>query len=282
MAREAEALRMARNRVLALACVAAFLGLLRWLAPAPAERALWLYLIALPLGYGHVIGAAVFSRSRIPRTARTRGSRLLLAAFAGTGLLSLLAAYGWALRSEAVQPFVLGPILLIFGWHIVENDLALGRSYAEGLRLGPLLRGARQHGIALAWIAVFALAAFSTREGALFSRVYFGAALLPAQPWLSLDELSAGFVLYHTVSWLLFFEDRARALRQRSAAEAIRLRRRVLAFHLVPLLVNAALHLWLPSATVYLAAPAFYFFWSAWHAVHTACLRGLRPRPAPA
>ena len=62
------------------------------------------------------------------------------------------------------------------------------------------------------------LAAFSTREGALFSRVYFGAALVPVQPWLTLDELTAAFLLYHTLSWLLFFEDRVRALRRSSVA----------------------------------------------------------------
>jgi hypothetical protein len=177
---------------------------------------------------------------------------------------------------------VLGPILLLFGWHIVENDLALGRSYADGLRLAPVARGARSHAIALVLTGMVALAAFSTREGALFSRVYFGAALLPVQPWFTLDELSAAFLLYHTASWLLFFEDRARALRQRSAAEAAGLRRRVLAFHLVPLLLNAALYFWLPWAYLYVAAPALYFLWSSLHAIHTGWVRRLGPRPAPA
>lgn len=273
---------MARNRVLALAFVAAFLGLLRWLAPAPGERAIWLYLIVLPLGYGHVIGAAVFARSRASRPTMQGGSRLLRAAFLGTSLLSLAALYGWALRSTALQPFVLGPILLLFGWHIVENDLALGRSYSAGLRLGPVLRGARANAIALALTFAVALAAFSTRAGALFSRTYFGAAPLPVQDLLTLDDLSAGFVLYHTVSWLLFFEDRVRALRGSSGFEAARLRRRVLAFHLGPLLLNAALYRWLPSASAYLAAPALYFLWSALHAIDTARVRGLAPRPVRA
>jgi len=273
---------MSRNRVLALALVAAFLGLLRWVAPAPAERAVWLYLVALPLGYGHVIGAAVFSRSRSGRSRAAGRSRLLHSALIGSSLLTLGVAYTWALGSTKLQPLVLGPVLVLFGWHIVENDLALGRAYAAGLRLGPVERGARHHAIALLLTAGVALAAFSTREGALFSRVYFGAALLPVQAWLTLDELSAGFLLYHTIVWFLFFEDRARALRQRSAAEAVRLRRRVLAFHGVPLLLNAALYHWLPSAHVYVAAPALYFLWSSLHAIHTAWVRGLEPRPAPA
>lgn len=273
---------MAGNRVLALACVAAFLGLLRWLAPEPAERATWLHLVALPLGYGHVLGAALFARSRSARPQTTRKARLAFAACVGSGLLSLVTAYTWALGSTALQPFVLGPILLLFGWHIVENDLALGRSYKDGLRLGPVVRGAQPHAIAVASTLAVALVAFSTREGWLFSRVYFGAALVPVQTWLSLDELSTAFLLYHTVSWLLFFEARVRALRPQSSAGAMRLRRRVLAFHLIPLPLNLALYLWLPSVSVYFAAPAYYFFWSALHAIHTAWVRQFEPRPAPA
>ena len=271
---------MPRNRALALAIVAAFLGLLRWLAPAPAERTVWLYLVALPLGYGHVIGAAVFARSRRRRSRGPRAERLLLAAFVSSSVLTLFAAYGWAVRSAALQPLVLTPILLLFAWHIVENDLALGRAYRNEMRLGPVARGSRSHSIAFALAAGVGLVAFSTPEGAQFSRAFFGRALLPVQPWLMLDELSAAVVLYHTLSWLLYFEDRVRVLRRSSTLEAVRLRRRVLAFHAVPLAVNAMLYLWLPPVHFYLAAPAFYFFWSAIHALHTAGVRGLEPRPA--
>jgi len=273
---------MPRNRVLALAFVAAFLGLLRWLAPAPAERAVWLYLVALPLGYGHLIGAVVFSRSRRRSSGAQGASRLLVAAFVASSLLTLFAAFTWALRSTVLQPLVLAPVLVLFGWHIVENDLALGRSYRDGLRLPPVTRAVRHHGIALALTAGVGLATFSTREGALFSRVYFGAALVPVQPWLTLDELTAAFLLYHTLSWLLFFEDRVRALQRSSGAQAARLRRRVLAFHAIPLVVNAALYYWLPAVHFYVAAPAFYLFWSSLHTLHTAMVRGLEPRAAPA
>ena len=41
---------------------------------------------------------------------------------------------------------------------------------------------------ALLFAASVGLVAFSTREGALFSRVYFGEALVPAQAWFTLDE----------------------------------------------------------------------------------------------
>jgi len=273
---------MWRNRMLALALVSAFLGLLRWLAPTPEERAVWLYLIALPLGYGHVIGAALFSRSRRRSSGEQGASRLLFAAFVGSSLLTLLLVYAWALNSTALQPFVLAPILLLFGWHIVENDLALGHAYREELRLGPVPRSVGLHAAAFLFTACVGLVVFSTREGALFSRAYFGAALVPVQAWLTLDELTAAFLLYHTLSWLLFFEARVRALRRTAASKAARLRRRVLAFHLVPLVLNAALYLWVPAAHFYLAAPAFYLFWSALHSLHTATLRGLEPRAAPA
>ena len=52
---------MLRNRLLTLAIVGSFLGLLRALAPAAEQRLVWLGLIALPLGYGHLLGAAVFA-----------------------------------------------------------------------------------------------------------------------------------------------------------------------------------------------------------------------------
>ena len=273
---------MWRNRVLALAVVVAFLGLLRWLAPAPAERAVWLYLVALPLGYGHVVGAAVFARSRLPRAREPRLARLLRSAFVASSAFTLFAIYAWTLRSASLQPFVLTPLLLLFAWHIVENDLALGRAYRDEMRVGPVARVPREHAITLAVAVAVGLVAFSTREGVLFSRVYFGGAFVPVQAWLTLDELSSAFVLYHTLSWLFYFEDRVRAQRRTSEPEAVRLRRRVLAFHAVPLAISALLYLWAPAVSLHFAAPAIYFFWSALHSLHTAWVRGLAPGPAPA
>ena len=177
---------------------------------------------------------------------------------------------------------MLTPVLLLFGWHVVENDLTLGRGYREGLRLPPVARAIHPHSVALLLSAGVALASFSTREGQIFSRVYFGVALVAGQPWLTLDEITAAFVLYHTISWLIFFEDRVRALRRSSGVQAVRLRRRVLAFHLFPCAANAVLYLWLPGLHFFVAAPAFYLFWSSLHAVHTSWVRGLAARPAPA
>jgi hypothetical protein len=273
---------MLRNRLLALASVGAFLGLARWLAPASTERVAWLYLIALPLGYGHLIGAAVFSRSRGRRSQPSRASSWLAEAFVASSLLSLLALYAWALSVRVLQPWVLIPMLLLSAWHIVENDLALARAYRDELRLGALTRALRQHGIALAFTATVGIAALATREGAEFSRAWLGGGIDPRRRWLSLDELASAVLLYHAVSWLLFFEDRARALKPSAPGDAARLRRRVLALHAAPLALNAALYLWLPTIHSYVAAPALYLFWSALHAIQTAAVRGLEPRMAAA
>jgi len=271
---------MGRNRALALGIVGAFLGLLRWLAAAPDERVAWLYLVALPLGYGHLLGALVFARRRTQGWSRQGESSALFRAFIGSSVLTLLAAYSWALHAPVLQPLVLGPMLMLSAWHIVENDLALGRAYRIGLRLGPVTRAVRHHGIALALTVSVGVAALSTREGLEFARVFFGRSLVPVQSWLMLDELATGVLLYHAVSWLIFFEDRACALANRSAAEAARLRRRVLALHALPLALNAALYLWLPAIHFYVAAPTLYLFWSVLHAIQTAAVRGFEPRPA--
>src|SRR5262245_53866776 len=127
---------MRRNRWLAFAIVGGFVALLRALAPAPAERETWLYLVALPLGYGHLIGAAVFGRRQRWSRGASASSRALATAFCGSSLVTLLALYAWALGDARLQPLVLIPLLVLSAWHIVENDLALGRAYRNGLRLG--------------------------------------------------------------------------------------------------------------------------------------------------
>jgi hypothetical protein len=274
--------KMLRNRLLALALVGAFVGLLRWLAPAPAERAVWLYLVALPLGYGHLIGAAVFSCAPGRRSQRAAGSRWLASAFAGSCVLSLLAIYTWALQIDVLQPWVLIPMLLLSAWHIAENDLALGCAYRDALRLGGVAHTLRHHGIALVLTAGVGVAALATPEGAAFSRAWLGGWVRPWRPWFMLDELASAVLLYHAVSWLIFFEARACALRPRAAIDAARLRRRVFALHAVPLALNAALYLWLPAIHFYVAAPALYLFWSVLHAIQTAAVRGLGPRTAAA
>jgi hypothetical protein len=260
-----------RNRLLAAGLVGLLLALMRLLAPQAIQRQEWLYLIALPIGYGHLLGAARFARSR-----RAAGpSSLLTMAFGGASVLNLLVGYTWALHTPALQMAVLVPMLLVSAWHIAENDLALGRSYRDDLRLGRVPRAIRHHALAAAWTAGVGLLALSTRSGVHFAMLSFGGPAVPLQTAFTIDELATAILLYHAVSWILFFEDRARALPEVAAGH---LRKRLLWLHAIPLALNAALYLWVPAVHFYVAAPTLYLFWSVLHAFQTAFVRGLEPR----
>ena len=260
-----------RNRTMAAAIVASFVVLVRLLAPEPVHREAWLYLVALPIGYGHLLGAVLFSRSR-----RTAGpSSLLTMAFGGVSILSLLAGYTWALHTPTLRMPVLVPMLLVSAWHIAENDLALGRSYRDDLRLGCVPRAIRHHALAAAWTAGVGLLALSTPTGVHYSMLSFGGPAMPLQTAFTIDELATAVLLYHAVSWILFFEDRARALPE---VAAWHLRKRLFWLHAIPLALNAALYLWVPAIHSYVAAPTLYLFWSVLHAFQTAFVRGLEPR----
>jgi hypothetical protein len=247
---------------------------MKLLAPQPIQRQEWLYLVALPIGYGHLVGAALFARSR-----RTAGpSSLLTMAFGGVSILSLLTGYTWVLHKPALQTAVLVPMLLVSAWHIAENDLALGRSYRDDLHLGGVPRAIRHHALAAAWTAGVGLLALSTRSGVHYAMLSFGGPAVPLQTAFTIDELATAVLLYHAVSWILFLEDRACTLPE---AAARHLRRRLFWLHAIPLALNAALYLWVPAIHFYAAAPTLYLFGSVLHAFQTAFVRGLEPR-APA
>jgi hypothetical protein len=251
--------------------VGLLLALMKLLAPLPLQRQEWLYLIALPIGYGHLLGAALFSRSR-----RAAGpSSLLTMAFGGVGILSLMAGYTRALHTPTLQMVVLVPMLLVSAWHVAENDFALGRSYRDALRLGSVPRAIRHHALAAAWTAGIGLLALSTPTGVRYSMLHFGGPVVPLQTTFSIDELATAVLLYHAVSWILFFEGRTRALPEVAARH---LRKRLFWLHAIPLALNAALYLWVPAVHFYVAAPTLYLFWSVLHAFQTAFVRGVEPR----
>jgi hypothetical protein len=270
---------MQRNRLLPAFCVLGFVGLLRILEPHPASRAAWLYLVALPLGYGHLLGGLWFARRRLGSLVPHGVSRGLFTAFVLVSVANLLAAYSWALHVPAAAPLVLVPMLLFSAWHIVENDLALGRSYREGLALVPLQARARDNAAALGLTVLLGLAALLTPEGAAFGREWLGwrsGFLLP----FSLDELVTAVLLWHAASWVHLFLDRAREAARRSPREARLLRRHLLLVHAVPLALNALLFVLAPPLYVWVASPALYLFWSVLHAVQTALVRAARaPQP---
>jgi hypothetical protein len=255
------------HRIRSLVIIGAGLALLHALVPDAGARETSLYLVALPIGYGHLLGSCLFARARMRPTG-------LEAAFASSSALTLLCGYTWALHVEALQLVVLAPMLLVSAWHVVENDLALARAYRSELRLDPIPRDAAHHAIALVATAVLGLLALATPTGAYYLTRQWGAAL-PFQ-LTTVPDLATAVLMYHAVSWILFFVDRAKALPE---PEASRLRWRLLWLHAVPLALNAGLYLWVPAVHVYAAAPTLYLFGSVLHVVQTACVRGLEPRP---
>jgi hypothetical protein len=242
--------------------LAASFGLLCTLLTEPNR----LLLFALPIGYGHLLGGWLFAQRRSQRTG-------LEAAFGLVTVLTLLCAYTWVLHVEAFRFFILVPMLLISGWHIVENDLALGRAYREGMRLPPVSRTGAPHALALAITALLGLVALATPDGAFYLTLYLGAPL-PFQ-LTTVPALVTAVLMYHAVSFVLFALDRAKGMEPPAAR---RLRRRLFWVHALPLAANAALYFALPRVHFYLAAPTLYLFFSVLHAFQTAAVRGLEPR----
>lgn len=239
--------------------------LLHAVAPDAETRAACLYLIALPLGYGHLLGGWLFAP---PHRRRTR----LDAAFLGVSVSTLLCAYSWVLHVEALRFFVLVPMLLVSGWHIVENDLALARACGQGLRLGPVPRNGWDHGIALGVTGLLGLVALATPDGAFYLTFYLDAPL-PFQ-LTTVPDLVTAVLMFHAVSFVAFSLDRAKTC---SPREAARLRRRLFWVHALPLAGNGALYFALPEVHLYVAAPTLYLFFSVLHAFQTAAARGLEP-----
>jgi hypothetical protein len=226
----------------------------------------WLTLVALPIGYGHLLGGWLSARKRMPLGG-------LEAAFAFVSVLTLLCAYTWALHVEELRFSVLVPMLLISGWHIVENDLALRRASRDETRLQPISRSGRQHAGALAVTGLLGLLALATPDGAFYLDLSFGVA--PPFQLTTLPILVTAVLMYHAISFVLFSLDRAKGM---EPVDARRVRRRLFWIHALPLAGNACLYLALPRVHFTVAAPTLYLFFSVLHAFQTAAVRGLAPR----
>jgi hypothetical protein len=257
---------VARNRLTAAAGAVAFLALVHVAAPDPVRREAWTLLIALPLGYGHLIAASLAARES--RAARGR-ARPIAKAWAALAVLALFAAYTRALQAPEFAVVVMLPLLVVSAWHIVENDLALARAYRSGLEL-PALRGSA---LEIAWIAAVTLGlggvALTTPSGRQASLLTFGW-MLPGVRGPTLADLAAGVLLYHALSFLVFGLDRARLLGARRRARRHRI---LLLCHAAPALANALLYFWMDALHAIVATPALYLFWSVLHAVETAARR---------
>jgi hypothetical protein len=248
----------------ALAIVASAMIAAGLLAPDAATARRWLFFVALPVGYGHLLAALWFSRHKMP-------ARGIDVALLGSCLVTALCAYCAALYG--LPRFAcLAALLFASVWHTVENDLQLARAYLSGLRLGPMPRAARHHALALAGTLLVGGAALATQDGATFLRLNIGTAL--PVTFASLDDVALAVILYHEMSWLLFFLDRALRLpgSMRRAA-----RWRLFWWHALPLTIGALAYQWLPAFWGYAISLHLYLFWSAAHVLHTAWVRGLEP-----
>lgn len=277
-----------RNRVTSVGLVVAFLLGTRAAIPEAELRASVQYLCVVTLGYGHLLGPVVLRRSR-----RGGAPSLLVDAFWASTAFTGFAAYAWAV---ARVPALILPLLAVSAWHTVENDLAIGRAYANGLRVEAMPRRWGYHGVSLGVTGLVVLLGMWTEswrelvaglgwmgagDGATSGRSGLAGAIA-TMPWLDLPDLFVLVTLHHLLSWLVLLLDRVRALRAAGRRdEAARLCTRLLSVHLVPAAVCIALlAVSSPRAgTVHLFVfgPAVYLYWSVLHVVQTSWRRGIEP-----
>jgi hypothetical protein len=247
-------------RACCLAGVAALLLGIRTIAPDPDAQRDALLLVALGLGYGHLLGALLFGS--------WRRRSLLGGLWLGLTLLTLGVACALALASSA-GPALLIALTLLATWHIFENELALGRAAAGALHLPPLPRAPWPHLGAVCGALALVLAAVG------MSRFAPWLVRAGAPVWLvrwSPEEAIAALLLYHTLVWLgrsLAGTRRAAQVRGRRAA--------ILAIHALPLLALCGADALAPAVYALAASPTLYVFLSAAHAFHTCFERGLEP-----
>ncbi len=142
-----------RTRAVTVSCVCTFLAITRVAFEDPWLRAERQYLFVITLGYGHLIGAAVFARQRLAELVPARVPHRLAAAAAGLGVLDLFAAYVWATHLSEI---VFLPMLVVSIWHVVENDRFLARADAGRNGMGPMPRTRDHHIAVIAATALFA------------------------------------------------------------------------------------------------------------------------------
>jgi hypothetical protein len=259
------------NRILSAGLVSLFVTALHLAEPSPVAREKWLYLLALPVGYGHLLGGLVFARRRL-RAACGSAPPLLAGLFASSLLLTLLALYTRALQEAWLGLAVVVGLLAYSAWHILENDLALSAAYRAGMKLerSRLSAGVRLR-IGCAMAGLFLLAS-STPEGHAALRD-FSVTPLPVSA-VTMADLTTWVLLYHASTWATFFAQRARVA---TPGEARRVRRGLLWVHALPLAVNTVCYLWFESLWVHLSMPTIYLFWSAAHAAQTSLVRAGAP-----
>ncbi len=263
-----------RHRLLTFGSVAALLAASHLLWTDPAQRAKGQYLFIVTLGYGHLIGALIFSRSRIMDLSPRGAPPLLFVAF-----LVCSAASGFLIYAELLNafPFTYAIMVALGVWHTTENELCLNTAYREDLRVAAIPRSADHHLISIGVALLLLLAAARTPEwraagGAVMStelsafglgclamtsaalgalllmrnlrgpKALVGSAIVVAATclyvtspqWLSLSDLFVLSTLTHLNSWLFFFTDKIRLVSRSGSSEQARAMGRRLALVHVP------------------------------------------------
>ncbi|MBW2695878.1 MAG: hypothetical protein JRE70_05350 [Deltaproteobacteria bacterium] len=162
-----------RNRALSALCVGGYLTAAGVFVPDASLRSELHYALVITIGYGHLVGAAIFSSDRIGAAIRSaatpawlRSGRAVLTPIVwALALLASTLLFGAYVRALVHTPEIVLMLLAISTWHTVENDQALTSIYARERRTGPLPRAVDPHLSALGVTAlVLAVAAASLGE----------------------------------------------------------------------------------------------------------------------
>lgn len=250
-----------RLRLAALAAVAALVLAVRALAPDPGMRRAALLLVAVGLGYGHQLGALLFTRRR----GRAPLEWLLLA----STTLTAGFAFAMALASDAAPGILIG-LALLAAWHVLENDVALGRAGQGRMRLPALSQQPRA-----LWLVTLGAAGLVVAAASQAPRLAPWLVSQGVPSWLAAwtsEEVIAALLLYHSAIWLV------RGLTTGSAADlprAVVRRAPILLLHALPLVALVGARELAPAAYAWALSPPVYLFLSAAHALHTGLERGL-------
>jgi|GEM_PF-3418934 len=253
-------------------CLLLVLGLLAWahrLWPDPGMRSDSIYLVIISVGYGHLLGALWWGRGKLRAAAPAGVAPSLWLAFLACTALTGLALHAMALHTNAAWA---APLFVVSVWHIVENDLLLGRAAEFAGRLPPVSSSPVQARAVIFSCGILAVSV-ATPEAAVFLGVR------PLVP-LSLVDVFAVVTGYHLLAWLIVAVRRTRM--EARAGEVQLAHRHQLSIVVVHLACGsgclAAVASGLPWLRNLATNPAIYLYWSALHALQTAWSRS---RPGP-
>lgn len=175
--------------------VLSFLFATRAVWTDPIDRAQAQYLFVITLGYGHLIGGAVFSRRRLESLAPAAAPRALVASFRLVSLATLFVGYGLLLNAWRSLLFALFAVSV---WHIVENDLAVEGAYRHRLQLGPLPRDLGHHALAIGLTALVSALAQATLAHPDLAAALHGTVLGEARngPMRALAGAAGAFLIF--------------------------------------------------------------------------------------